>query len=168
MVFVRREIFASKFRHVLEAEIARRVANKINEPVEVHLVPWWRRATQMLINPRLSTIPEATHSSENSATRERERDREKSRISSRVRPEMIRRMDDAPKLINPSGYISEGHTPEVSVHNVSRTPSAQRRDELGPVPSEGIAESALEEAERDVVQQLETDSGSEDSLDRAK
>ncbi|KAI0263834.1 cation transport protein-domain-containing protein [Gloeopeniophorella convolvens] len=33
----------------------------------------------------------------------------------RLRPDMIRRMDDAPKLVNPSGWISEGHSDPIKV-----------------------------------------------------
>ena len=167
MVFVRREIFASKFKHVVQTEIARRVANKMNEPVEVQLVPWWKRAARMLVGPRLSTIPEATNSTESTA-REREKDRDrKHTIANKLRPDMIRRMNDAPKLVDPSGYISEGQTPHVSTNvspNTSTQLSAARQE------FDSALHSVTEEAERDVgrPQTEDSESESEDSVGREK
>lgn len=169
MVYVRREFFASKFRHVVETELARRVANKVDAPVEIHLVPWWKRATRVLTGRKLSTIPEATNSTDSTA-RERELDKDKERnraTANRLRPEMIRRMNDAPKLINPSGYISEGHTPQI--------PSAGLPDSPHPPPFgtselEALAKDTLQETKEEAQRQLNRPSisGSEDSIDREK
>ena len=43
----------------------------------------------------------------------------------KLRPDMIRRMDDAPKLVNPSGWISEGHTDPVRIIRVEPVPEEQ-------------------------------------------
>ncbi|KAI0090704.1 cation transport protein-domain-containing protein [Irpex rosettiformis] len=104
MVFVRREIFASKFRYVLNAEIARRVEQKVHAPVEVIVLPWWKRAARVLTTRKLSTIEEVPSNAENTQAEHPSRGRS---TAPRVRLDMIRRMDDAPKLINPSGKISE-------------------------------------------------------------
>ena len=175
MVFVRREIFASKFRHVVEAELARRVANKVNAPVEIHLVPWWKRAAHVFTPSKLSTIPEVSDSSESTArerTQEKDNDKDRGRgIASRLRPDMIRRMNDAPKLVNPSGYISEGHTPQVSSAGLPHPPDgSQYPSTIGTVEFETLTENALEEAEAEARRQLskQSESGSEDSIDRVK
>ncbi|EKM53378.1 uncharacterized protein PHACADRAFT_211077 [Phanerochaete carnosa HHB-10118-sp] len=169
MVYVRREFFASKFRHVVETELARRVANKVDAPVEIHLVPWWKRATRVLTGRNLSTIPEAT-SSTGSTTRERELDKDKERnhaAVNRLRPEMIRRMNDAPKLINPSGYISEGHTPEIPSAGLPDPPHPLS---LGTSEFEVLAEDTLQETKEEARRQLNHSSisCSEDSIDREK
>ena len=167
MVFVRREIFSSQFKHVVETEIARRVANRMNEPIEVHLVPWWKRAARMLISPKLTTIPEATNSTESTA-REHEKDRDrKHTVANKLRPDMIRRMNDAPKLVDPSGYISEGQTPHVSRNVSPNTPtqvSAARQE------FDQALHSVTEEAEHNVhrPQMEDSESESEDSVGREK
>ena len=105
MVYVRREIFANKFRHVVKAEIARRVERKLHTPVEIDVLPWWKKAFLLFKNrKKLDVAEEPTHSAGDSQTEHPHRGRS---LGSRVRPDMIRRMDDAPKLINPSGNISE-------------------------------------------------------------
>ncbi|KAI0343670.1 hypothetical protein BDW22DRAFT_1356171 [Trametopsis cervina] len=104
MVYVRRGMFSNKFRNAVKAEIARRVEEKVQEPVEVNILPWWKRAARLFIGSRLSTIQESSDSTDNVLA---EHQRGRSGASGRVRPDMIRRMDDAPKLINPSGNISE-------------------------------------------------------------
>lgn len=171
MVYVRREIFASKFRHVVEAEIARRVAEKVNAPVEIHLVPWWKRAARILTGPKLTTIPEATNSTESTA-RDREKDKDRrSAANNRLRPDMIRRMDDAPKLVNPSGYISEGHTPQVSSTGLQHPPDRGAHvSQLGTMEFERLAERTLEETEDEARHQIghPSESGSEDTIEREK
>lgn len=172
MVYVRREIFASNFQHVVETEIARRVANKVQEPVQVNLVPWWKRAVRMLVSPNLSTVPEESHSSENTShdreqrDREKEKEREKGRsVASKLRTDMIRRMDDAPKLVNPSGYISEGHSPHVSTDAIPRT---QVRTDEAREQFESALQSVYEESERGAQRHLESDTESEGSIAREK
>lgn len=68
-------------------------------------MPWPNRiATLLRPGQGLSVVTEETRS-------ERHSDEPKRGIIRRLRPDMIRRMDDAPKLINPSGWISEGGPP---------------------------------------------------------
>ncbi|GBE80755.1 Low-affinity potassium transport protein [Sparassis crispa] len=100
MVYTRRSFFARKFRHMIGVDLARGIAAEVHAPVQVTLVPWWRRALNML-HPggRRSYGPDFKGSDS------------LDRCSSpHVRPDMIRRMDDAPRLINPTGSISEGRT----------------------------------------------------------
>lgn len=148
MVYVRRKMFKNKFRHMIEAEIARRVEQKLHAPIEVHILPWWKRAARLFIKPSLSTIQESTSSAENGHN-----DRGR---SSRVRPEMIRRMDDAPKLVNPSGVISEGHTPRLE----SATPDERHLSST----AHSVSEATELEANRELDSEIESD----DSIGRAK
>lgn len=164
MVYVRREIFSANFRHVVADEIARRVSEKAQAPVEIHTRPWWKSLFDFSTHKRQDT-PEATRSAEST---QHERDRERGRpASSRLRPDMIRRMDDAPKLINPSGYISEGHTPQVSLNGVSMSPSAAARQiELERAEVQSAVDTVSEETEAEL--QREVEDGSEESVARQK
>jgi hypothetical protein len=60
---------------------------------------------------------------------------ESQRTPQRLRPDMIRRVDDVPKLLNPSGSISEGHAGPTDLRSVIGT------DNLGQSPSEGLHDS---------------------------
>ena len=149
MVYFRREIFASKFRHVVEAEMSRRGSQKGHAPVDVRIEPWGKRWAEFVVKPKLGTVVEATHSSDSGEERGRS-------LAGRLRPDMIRRMDDAPKLINPSGFISEGHTPDPSAQgrslSVDPPPSRSRTRSREPSP---LAREEIENAARRVS--LETD-----------
>lgn len=151
MVYVRRKIFANNFRHMIETEIARRVEEKLHAPVDVHIMPWWKRAASLFVKPSLSTIPESTQSVENGL---HGRGR-----SSRVRPEMIRRIDDAPKLIDPSGLISEGHTQQ-SILNGRGASTDQQLSSA----THTVSEATELELHRELDSELESD----DSIGRAK
>lgn len=99
----------------METRLARRLASKTDRPVEVKLVPTWRRPLGVLTN---------WHWFAKGADDESESDTINSHArntNSRLRTDMIRRMDDAPKLINPSGWISEGRP------NPPRTPASDTR-----------------------------------------
>lgn len=151
MVYVRRRIFANKFRHMLELEIARRVQERTNAPIDVRIMPWWKRATRIFTMPTLSTIPESTTQSRENALVERGR-------SSRVRPEMIRRMDDVPKLVDPSGFISEGHAP----------PSGTNTGGVGEQQLTSAAHSISEATELEINRELDSELESDDSVGRVK
>ena len=43
------------------------------------------------------------------------------RTPRRLRPDMIRRVDDAPKLVNPSGWISEGQGSSTNVRSMDQS-----------------------------------------------
>jgi len=59
------------------------------------------------------------------------------RIPRRLRPDMIRRVDDVPKLVNPSGSISEGQAGPTDVRSVTGS------DNWVQSPSEGLHNSPL-------------------------
>ena len=154
MVFVRREIFASKFRHVVETEIARRVANRVHEPVEVSLVPWWRRIAHAVFRTKRAVVSEPAGSGTPSDASAREREKERGRpLAHKLRPDMIRRMNDAPKLVNPSGFISEGHSPHLPTATPPSTPI---------IPPSQVGENfdqmlqvVTEEAEHEALRQID-------------
>lgn len=90
-----RHFFKVKFRKMIQAELSRRVRKRTGAPVNVVVKPWysklWTSLTQKFSSSSAQSLP-----------------REETTPTPRLRTEMIRRMDDAPKLVNPSGWISEG------------------------------------------------------------
>lgn len=158
MVFVRREFFASKFRHIVQTEIASRVANRVHEPVEVSLVPWWRRAAHVLFRTKRAAVLEPAGGGTTSDTSVHEREKDRGRpLSNKLRPDMIRRMNDAPKLVNPSGFISEGHSPHLPSATPPSTPLGQVRESF-----EQMLDVVTEEAVHEALHQPDF-SGSESS-----
>ncbi|KZT21063.1 hypothetical protein NEOLEDRAFT_1139908 [Neolentinus lepideus HHB14362 ss-1] len=102
MVYIRRYFFAKSFEHMLEAEAAKRA--KVQIDVEAAVVPWHSKMVNMLRRrKRLTTARE-------NSTESPPRERAKPSSVKKLRTDMIRRMDDAPKLVDPSGWISEGRT----------------------------------------------------------
>ncbi|KAH8087810.1 cation transport protein-domain-containing protein [Cristinia sonorae] len=95
MVYVRRHFFKAKFNAIVQAEMSRRVHQKVGAPVDLIVAPWYRKLWIQFKQNFSGSDSGSSH-------------REEPSTSSRLRPEMIRRMDDAPKLVNPSGWISEG------------------------------------------------------------
>ena len=89
---------------------------------------------------------------------------------------MIRRMDDAPKLINPSGYISEGQPAKMpEKEGPPATPDSLPRGEerqLGAQEVEEMAQAVSEETDVELSRELsnkelESDT-SEDSIGPSK
>ncbi len=94
-----RSFFARKFQRIVEAELARRAARQMHMPVDVKLEPWWKRAWKLLRLPWKSRL----RSLSDVAVQEVGQ-----RGRYQLRPDMIRRVEGAPKLVDPSGWISEG------------------------------------------------------------
>lgn len=67
--------------------------------MNVKLVPFWRRILELLMPSTYAASKDDDKDSESSS--------EDHRGSSRVRVDMIRRMDAAPQRVNPSGWISD-------------------------------------------------------------
>ncbi|KAI0941630.1 hypothetical protein AcW1_003472 [Taiwanofungus camphoratus] len=99
-----RSFFAKKFRHIIEASLSGELSRGAQYPVKVRFVPWWQRAARSLLGRKHSTVKDVNDSS-SSSVNESSRNQ-----ASRLRTDMIRRMDDAPRLVNPSGWISEGRS----------------------------------------------------------
>lgn len=90
---------------------ARRVA--VEEPGQLVEVPtsFRTRILNFLLHRRkVSAITEDESGNITPTTASMKGSRSRGGETPRLRPDMIRRIDDAPKLVNPSGWISEGRT----------------------------------------------------------
>lgn len=94
-----RSFFARKFQRIVEVELARRAAEKTSISVDVKIEPVWKRVWTML-KALWNPPPSDAVTEEDGAMKQRGRNP--------VRPDMIRRVEGAPKLVDPSGWISEG------------------------------------------------------------
>ncbi|KAK0454525.1 cation transport protein-domain-containing protein [Armillaria borealis] len=98
MVYIRRRYFAKKFQRIIAETNAARVTPIDAE--EKH-VPWFRR-----IFTRNKTVAVAEDGSDKAS----ETEGRGNSIRKKLRTDMIRRMDDAPKRVDPNGWISQGST----------------------------------------------------------
>ncbi|KAJ3808222.1 cation transport protein-domain-containing protein [Lentinula lateritia] len=92
-----------KFEHIIESVAASKEvpASSVSEERSA-VVRWCRLLVSLLNSSNKERLPMTRHDSTESFG-------EKGRkTSKKLRTDMIRRMDDAPKLVNPSGWISEG------------------------------------------------------------
>ncbi|KAF7297996.1 Potassium transport protein [Mycena chlorophos] len=100
-VCMRKYYFSKKFEHIVKARSAR------NDPEKTSSA-WPLRVLSR--KPGLSTVDEMSRdeSRESPSVEEEERPKKKKGFMKKLRPDMIRRTDNAPQLVNPSGWISEG------------------------------------------------------------
>ncbi|KAF8911487.1 cation transport protein-domain-containing protein [Gymnopilus junonius] len=103
-VYMRRyeRFFARKFEKMLELAATKKAADIIKKDIKERK-PWPHRFTASLTGKKLKVVG-------------KDKDVEEAKKGQKnylrkLRPDMIRRMDDAPKLINPSGWVSEGPAP---------------------------------------------------------
>lgn len=101
-----RRIFANRFQTFYEKEVANHIADEAQKPVDVRIISMWKRALEMIFHRDRFSGVDGTSATDDSSTQDDHHGR-------RLRTDMIRRMDDAPKLINPSGWISERTEPDV-------------------------------------------------------
>ena len=87
---------------------------------------WWRTQFSSLFH-RSATLHDESDDETDSS-----KENHKSR---RVRPDMIRRIDDKPKLINPSGWISEGRMPTAQENPVESESIKSRSPTKEPEPT---------------------------------
>lgn len=117
-----RHYFTAKCEHIIEAQIKKReeeakLAKTNSHPsafsrtftrVFTYQTSARNRALSVVPESRNSTIPESPESTDSSEKGNKKRWGPFSRKTlKKLRPEMIRRMDVTPKLIDPSGYITE-------------------------------------------------------------
>ncbi|KAL0955885.1 hypothetical protein HGRIS_002083 [Hohenbuehelia grisea] len=103
MVFIRKYYFAKKFEHIIAAKAEKQAEDLVVAEAEAETRPWPSRfASVFRKNSDLSAV------AEDSREESKEHEHSSKNISKKLRTDMIRRVDDAPKLINPSGWISEG------------------------------------------------------------
>ncbi|KAJ7125143.1 cation transport protein-domain-containing protein [Mycena epipterygia] len=102
MVYLRKYYFAKKFEHLIEAAKARAMAIGDAEKTPP---PWTRRISTLLSRGTMLSAVEETN--RDGSDIEDEKPKEKG-FMRKLKPDMIRRMDHPPQLVNPSGWISEG------------------------------------------------------------
>ncbi|KAJ3972950.1 cation transport protein-domain-containing protein [Lentinula raphanica] len=118
IVYIRKYYFERKFEHIIESAANRK---EVSAPSDLEqksmIIRWSRSLISLLMGRKRAGLPMKRQDSTESSG-------EKSRkIPKKLRTDMIRRMDDAPKLVNPSGWISEGD--RIRVGNI-RSPSRSR------------------------------------------
>ncbi|KAF9529697.1 cation transport protein-domain-containing protein [Crepidotus variabilis] len=99
MVIIRKFFFAKKFEHILRAKAASKAADIVAEAAVEHK-PLPHRVVAFFKGRHISVKDE---DSDNEDV-----ENPSQGVIRKLRPDMIRRMDDAPKLVNPSGWVSEG------------------------------------------------------------
>lgn len=100
-LIVLRYYFEKKFEHIIETVAANKKV-RISDTREGFVIRWCRSLIGLVKSGQGKGIPLEQDSNRGSSEQEDHRSPKK------LRTDMIRRMDDAPKLVNPSGWISEG------------------------------------------------------------
>ncbi|EJD07960.1 uncharacterized protein FOMMEDRAFT_164765 [Fomitiporia mediterranea MF3/22] len=118
MVYVRRQYFAKKFQDLIQAEIEKGKAAVEHGHTEGR--PSVSQRFSRVFTVRSGQLTTRERSDKTSAG---EKEGKKKRLGlftkktlRKLRPDMISRMDDAPKRVDPSGWISEEPGPEGHVH----------------------------------------------------
>jgi hypothetical protein len=110
LMHISRHFFAKTFEHIIQAEAARRAAPKAEAFPESASstgrrgLGWRAPSLFRRRNGLMSPVAEET-ASEGGGSTPQEKE-----ASKKLRTDMIRRMDAPPKLVNPSGWISESIT----------------------------------------------------------
>ena len=99
---VHRSFFARNFQRIVESELSRRAQRATHAQVDVRLEPWWKRSWTLLTSPWATRMRSLGEDEVLEAKGARGRGR------SQLRTDMIRRVEAAPQLVDPSGWISEG------------------------------------------------------------
>ncbi|EIW54439.1 TrkH-domain-containing protein [Trametes versicolor FP-101664 SS1] len=152
MVYIRRSFFARKFQRIVEAELARNAARELHRPVDVKIEPWWRKLWTMLKWERGTRLRSFSDISV------QEIGPVKARGRIHLRPDMIRRVEGAPKLVDPSGWISEGVSDQPGQDNTAQnekieTDESRRTSAYGESSSTGHTDSTeVEKKERPQTQ----------------
>lgn len=116
-----RHYFAKKFEHIVTAELASRAAYKLesgktDDNPSTSPSRWPQRFTTLFRKRTgLSTVEESTEKQPDKKERG-------GGVIRKLRPDMIRRMDDAPKLVDPSGWISEGQSAPTEPASIVQSP----------------------------------------------
>ncbi|OJT05481.1 Low-affinity potassium transport protein [Trametes pubescens] len=152
MVYIRRSFFARKFQRIVEAELARNAAREMHRPVDVKMEPWWKKLWTILKWQRGTRLRSFSDISV------QEIGPVKARGRIHLRPDMIRRVEGAPKLVDPSGWISEGVSDQPGQDNTAQnekteTDDSRRTSAYGGSSSTGHTDSTeVEKKERPQTQ----------------
>lgn len=110
---------------MLEAAAMKRAASFV-EQAETKHKPWPHRMFAYLKGDHIELEDEDEPEAKEKTRR--------NGVLQKLRPDMIRRMDDAPKLVNPSGWVSENRPPSVKGMEITNI-------HLSPKPSPSPVES---------------------------
>jgi hypothetical protein len=100
--------------------------SQLNAEVEAAIPPWHQRLGRLFHHRKdMSSVGDTSETSSDGTIPKRLQ--RKQSLIKKLRTDMIRRIDDAPKLVNPSGWISEGHS-AVPPHTPPATPVDERED----------------------------------------
>lgn len=126
---------------MIQAELSRRVSSKVNLSTHVKIEPWWKRLLH-----RCKRDPSGISHQESY---------ENGDAHPKLRTDMIRRMDEAPKLVNPSGWISDGPPETTSPTSALRSPSNPPQSSFHQVAFAGADDSipSVSEATDSVLDQ---------------
>ncbi|KAG6828526.1 hypothetical protein H0H92_007654 [Tricholoma furcatifolium] len=124
VVLQRRHFFAIKFKHVLKAN-AEKHAEEVLAPPKQKTSRWFDRVSTLLRGTR-SAHSNSTALSQSNAHDEKSAKRG---IMQKLHPDMIRRVDDEPKRINPSGHAVPSRKESVPGH-LSFAPSVINHDHV--------------------------------------
>ncbi|KAA1476458.1 hypothetical protein DENSPDRAFT_807240 [Dentipellis sp. KUC8613] len=124
VVYTRRRVFTVRCENLVRAAARKVAQNNPGEAVEAPASWTSRFATLLRRGSALTTIQEKNEDDTPGSLSRGTTVRDKKGANGdarRLRPDMIRRMDDAPKLVNPSGWISEGRSDPLKVVAVEPT-----------------------------------------------
>ena len=105
MVCIRRHFFAKKFQHIFEAAAAKK-AGLIFQPPENNTKSYIKRLMAFITGKPIVAVDAGAVDEENIK-------KERGRSVPKFTPNMIRRIDEPPKPINPSGNPSECQHPSL-------------------------------------------------------
>ncbi|THH06536.1 hypothetical protein EW145_g4017 [Phellinidium pouzarii] len=110
MVYIRRHYLAKKCEHIIEAELEKRRAIVENGANTDYKSTWGKRLTRAFtLNAQSSRVEERGSDGQGEGEAD---EKKRARISNKkalhkLSPDMIRRMDDAPKPVDPNGWVTE-------------------------------------------------------------
>ncbi|KAJ3899619.1 cation transport protein-domain-containing protein [Lentinula edodes] len=128
MVYIRKYYFEKKFEHLIESVAASKEVPAPSVSEERSAIVRWCRLLVSLLNSRKKEQLPMTRQDSSESFGEKGR-----KTSKKLRTDMIRRMDDAPKLVNPSGWISEGDSiPIARFATINSHPQPSSRGQFRP------------------------------------
>ncbi|KAJ3785131.1 cation transport protein-domain-containing protein [Lentinula aff. detonsa] len=129
IVYIRRYYFEKKFEHIIESAATNKEVSAPNYSEQRStLVRLCRSLVSLVIGRKRVGLPMTRQDSTESSGEKGHKN------SKKLRTDMIRRMDDAPQLVNPSGWISEGDRIRVGTNN-SHLQSPSRGQSPAPITS---------------------------------
>ncbi|KAG8932610.1 low affinity potassium transporter [Tulasnella sp. 418] len=175
VVYVRKYYFRRTFGDIV---LARRQTRAIKDGTQAHSLSSHepdRPAPHIPLRERINTIfrrrknaSATTDDKLESGDSGSDRDHDSRRIGShKLRPDMIRRMDKAPQLVNPSGWISAGQTNSASLSgsvtaNPRASPEKVPRNVQSPKQLAFLNDDAMRSPQHDTAQERPLSSSAAD------